>query len=524
VLQAAHLKIADKVAFLQHYGERYLTLYPQSEVLLSYVREFLAWLRTADLVLFKGREPSLTEKLLWFLYNCSRPDHPASLPFEPEFLHDWYVLASFVREPALLGQKPEQVAESVGRLLNLQILLQPTSTQLIKELAEACLANEKQVLTLTTTLRRTLTPTNLLPLLYELAEKANTGIRQRRYAKTLLAPCLQVAADFQFVFPEESRQEIFVQSFLDTLLEGFDADIRIWLSNSKAWPSDLSARWRNYVSQQAFLTIADPSWVEHCDLWLESEVAFRKVRSALASRDEQELIEVGTDYMTTLTSYRSDNPNEAKKSWNRFDRALDSFDQVQKERKWYRIDPSKLQPQAPAQAGMLSPAQLGKKRFTPAWWERRDAFIQMKKALSQENIGKIVRVATQYGSTLAMYPEDIPQDWRVQVQAAVEFFRAWRKADKHRDETREQALVDAGNKISEMVKMGYSAPLFTTHELRRILQARHYLAQQEAQRTSSMSRQEVLAILLEALQSVSQQILQPPTSATPKKHWWKFWG
>ncbi len=148
VLQAAQLQSTDKVAFLQQYGQRYLTFYSRSQVLHSYVQEFLDWLLTADLALFKNKEPSLTEKLLLFLYNCSAKQDPVFLPFSAQWLYAWLTVVHLMREPVLLSQKPERVATSVEKILNEKSLSATTRAQLIRELSLAWLADERQLVEL----------------------------------------------------------------------------------------------------------------------------------------------------------------------------------------------------------------------------------------------------------------------------------------------------------------------------------------------------------------------------------------
>ncbi len=97
-------------------------------------------------------------------------------------------------------------------------------------------------------------------LLYALAERANEGIRQRRYSKTLLLSCLQVAASFHNSFSQNDAQDIFLQRFVDALLKGLDEKVLIWLSKREL-PLDLPLSWKNYLSQQSASPLSSPAWI-----------------------------------------------------------------------------------------------------------------------------------------------------------------------------------------------------------------------------------------------------------------------
>src|SRR5436853_5578883 len=73
VLKAARLTVDEKGTFLENYGEFYISRYPQSKVLLNYVRDFLAYLPTINIDRFKSHsslgEPSPIERFLRFIFN-----------------------------------------------------------------------------------------------------------------------------------------------------------------------------------------------------------------------------------------------------------------------------------------------------------------------------------------------------------------------------------------------------------------------------------------------------------------------
>ncbi len=165
-------------------------------------------------------------------------------------------------------------------------------------------ADGRQLVELLDPLYQRLAGPDMLPLLYNMAEKANEGLRQRRYTKTLLVPYLQVAASFQPRFSRNDSQEIFLQSFVNTLLEGIDEKTRTWLI-TRAWPAELSLAWKNYVSQQAFHTLAPPSRDERLSMWWEWKVARKKMDRALQSQDDEKIIQVCIEHMTILTGEKA---------------------------------------------------------------------------------------------------------------------------------------------------------------------------------------------------------------------------
>ena len=142
VLDKACLNTPERVTFLRYHGERYLSLYPQLPILSNYVQDFLEYLRSADMAIFRKNpsleEPSTTESLLSFLTYHTSPG------VVPERVSDWYSVARFVRQPSRLKTEWKYIGPGIGHLVNisLPISMRPS---LMKELALACIANEDEV-------------------------------------------------------------------------------------------------------------------------------------------------------------------------------------------------------------------------------------------------------------------------------------------------------------------------------------------------------------------------------------------
>ena len=454
VLKAAHLTSQEKITVLEHYGEHYLSRYWKLQILRDYVQEFVAYLYTAGLDIFKKTpspdEPSLAEKFLAFLYNSGRFSDLI------QYIYDWYVTAMLVRNPALFEQQRREFAESVGRILKVPTLSHETYSDLLAMLAIICLQYQQELSSTIVMMRQALAPSDLMYLTGEIAERARNGIQQKLYKNSLFGACILFAFHFQHAFHEKREQDYFVQSFLDTLLQGVDQKTLTWLNaQGKQWPSAITTQWKSYISQ-ASLSTTKPSRIEQVELWWERTIALYKMRQALRSNNFKRIARVAEEEMTTLTS---DDAKVPEKWWNRINEATDTLNTYE----------------GISRHLSASPKRQG--RFKQRW-QRLVAFTLIGLAIRSRRIGRIVRVVTDQMHIVEHHLTDLPPWWWKQIDATFDFFQVCEEALESPDEKREAAIIDAWEQLSALYEARHPAPVLTSHEIKRVKAAFFYVDSQ----------------------------------------------
>ena len=481
MLEVAYLTRDEKVAFLQYYGERYLLRYPQSQLLRDYVEDFLNYLPSARTAIFKGNkspdEPSITERFLWFLYNFLPPS------IWRDRVLEWCNVALFVRQPSIL-RRAWYIAPPIGRLLNSPDVQPPMSTDLIRELAAICITNnENEVPYMINNMCTILTVPNIVQLLYNIAENLSNGISQKKYAKALLVPYIHYTFDLKVHLPQEQQQEFSVETFLNNLLQNIDKPTLKWLNKqAKKWPAIYANQWRRYIAQYSPSGIATSlvplSLFQHIQLFWERTIAFRQMHRALKDQrhPEKRILQVGTDYITTLSDYSDEVPKEY---WQKLENVLASID-LAGETSW-RMYEVEQQPQTLPMNHVVRNQPKAPPR-SKSWWKRIVMLTQLRMALRSGRIGRIVRIATENMIALDKIGKRVPDTWWRQIDTAFDIFIAleveYEETDQGRN--REQDIVAAGQKLERLVDAEHPAPRLTVHEWRRIKIAMQYVANQKA--------------------------------------------
>ena len=305
-----------------------------------------------------------------------------------------------------------------------------------------------------------LTTQDRLVLFYQIAECARGNTNHR----TLLESCIRSANEFS-VFSKENEQAAFTQDFLETLLDGIDKKTFNWLdAQSKKWPTNLVADWKRYKSQRpaSFSALITPSWSEQLQLWRERTLAFRHIREAIRSGDEQTIVRESTEYMTTLSSNSEKIPAAR---WRKIDTATTRINTYE-DAEWKQH---------------LSDTQ----GTTPLESAKR----QTEEALRSRRVGRIVHVATEHMLTLNVYAKSIPvKQWNL-INAAFDFFNAYEEADESSQETNEKVLIEAEQIITHhLPSLGYLVLRLTMHEKMRVRDAYRKVEQREVQRTKEAAR------------------------------------
>ena len=276
VLDAALLDVEERRHVLLRYGAHYLALYPDAPVLVGYVKEFLAYLQTANSMIFKGsvpakepvvaadtmkdvppKEPSLEEKLLEFLSKRLQPSS--------DLFYSWHTAAQFVRNPSTLSAEWKRITPALDWLAA-SVAQEPTRSDLLKELTLACLPqtentiNEQTMATMVLDVSSELkSKRNREQFLLDIAEGTRDGIQRGQYARTLLEPCVLLAFRTKTMFPTEAEQVSWIQRYLGTLFPRNDRRAFKDLSkSSRQWSKPFQADWRRYLSERPAVTAPSP--------------------------------------------------------------------------------------------------------------------------------------------------------------------------------------------------------------------------------------------------------------------------
>ncbi len=160
----------------------------------------------------------------------------------------------------------------------------------------------------------------------------------------------------------------------------------------------------------------------------EWKVARKKMDRALQSRDDEKIVQVCIEHMMILTGKKAQLPPDYR-DW--LDKAWRSVLLLQGQISWW----DQTKPQSPPARALTStndinaPEAAAAQQIIQAGPASKAAFLQMEVALVRGDIGRIVEVATAYEEVFRLFPEKVPDKWRVQVKAAWNFVVAWREAD-----------------------------------------------------------------------------------------------
>ena len=113
-------------------------------------------------------------------------------------------------------------------------------TDLIKELALACVASGSDIKPMGDSVCRALLLPDRVQFLYSISENMRDGMYHQRYKENLFLSCIDYACDFKEDLPPEYQLEFSVDKFLRTLLQNADQKTRRWLKKQKKrWPVSL---------------------------------------------------------------------------------------------------------------------------------------------------------------------------------------------------------------------------------------------------------------------------------------------
>jgi len=222
LLQAASLTLNEQIDFLEHYGEVYLSLYPQSSILKDYINTYVSELNEDSLEQVKsnGFFAFLTQKYPLSLLDTGIQSR----------IQWWMTIDSYFVSP---DATPNRLKFLAIALFNLRL---PGNTEFIKKLAKAFVSCANKSGDLEVILKQMQAvpkiQNNLVQLLYIIAEQG-AELYQRHQHELVLFPSLSlVLSNTQESFVQSTIQEgqkYFRQVFLDTLLCNINVlDIQRW--------------------------------------------------------------------------------------------------------------------------------------------------------------------------------------------------------------------------------------------------------------------------------------------------------
>jgi len=522
LLRAAQLPDHEQINFLERYGRYYLQHFPASPVLLQYTRAFSHYLWSVDIYRFQQesspKEPSNLEQLLYIL---SQIPHPLQGTWEV-----WHTIAFFVRDPSLLQTKTPRVAHCADQLLTKYVQRKQidSCTPLLHLLARGCIKNPDTLAQVVKVFSGIFTPTDLMLLLYEIADCAGESIRMRQQEKALFVPCIASAYTFKKLFLEKKEKIQFLQLFLNILIPSFiDSKTLKWIeSEMRRYYPTVSGRWQKYFTRPRYPlpSAMTPSPANRLLLWWENIKAMTRLRLALRSKNMTRLARISGEYMTTL---HENIPEAWQPSINTAVQQLNTLEEMQWQQSPifapYLVDaannkiaqqlstisahrsasnkgvsfvqdvtqvpPSSERPRIPRQPLLVSNDR-----------QTRAAFMKVQKALRNENIGKIVCVATDHMAVLETYHQQIPPTWWRMLDVAFDFIIACEDAETDMpDQLKEQAIITASENIRVLVEANELAPRLTEHERQRVRTAVQHVARMNIQSMKEADRQWIRATL-----------------------------
>jgi hypothetical protein len=533
LLNAAHLKENEQIDFLERYGLRYLQSFPQSSILLTYTKTFSKYLWSVDFQFFESnissKNPSSLGQLLEFLHGSSQ--------LYGDVWEFWHTIAVLVKEPGFLQVETLKVSRYTNRLLEGYGARKQISacTQLLQFLGRACVENKDMLEQLVEMFSRVFISSNLMLLLYEIADCA----REKR-EKALFIPCIACAYTFKNRFYEKEEQESFLERFLNTLLQNTDEKTLGWIEGEmrKLHPK-IAGRWQKYITRPQHTQPSEATitaLIQLFLLWWEVVVARTQLRLALGRKNTTRLAQVSVEYMTTLNGTLSD-------VWeSKIEIALQQLNALEDVRwqqspvvaPYFALPAKDMAPQQLAKAA--NTLSISKQSFPsegivqePSWSKRprvprrsiitfkdkqiTKAFKEVQRSLRSEQIGRIVRVATDYMIVLEAYYQYVPGEWWRMLDAAFDFFIACEVLNTY-DPQQEQFIIIASDKIRMLVDTHQPAPRLNEHERQRVKTAVQRIASINMQKMRDIDREWIRLALRPKLGMEPTEQLHPPKTPT----------